>query len=231
MLQVSGVVRNYRLGRTVVPALRSVDLEVEQGEFVAVMGPSGSGKSTLLHLIGGLDVPDRGHVAYQGLEVSRQPGDVLAEFRGRKVGFVFQTFNLIPTLTALRNVELPLAYQGVSRRERHARALQILEQVGLSDRAHHRPTELSGGEQQRVAIARAIVTDPELLLCDEPTGNLDSASGTQIMDLLAQLNREREITVIVVTHEPEIAAFARRWVRMRDGQVISDEDGTNGGAR
>ncbi len=225
MLQVSGVVRTYRLGRTEVHALQGVDLRIEDGEFVAIMGPSGSGKSTLLHLLGGLDVPDAGHVAYQGLEVSRLSRNALAEFRGRKVGFVFQTFNLIPTLTALHNVELPLAYQGVSRRVRHARARDRLGQVGLAERVHHRPAELSGGEQQRVAIARALVTDPELLLCDEPTGNLDSASSAQIMELLRTLNHERGITVVLVTHEPEIASFAGRRIHMRDGRIVSDSAG------
>ncbi len=222
LIEVSRLARDYRLGRGTVPALRGVDLRIAEGEFVAIMGPSGSGKSTLLHLLGGLDVPDGGHVAYRGLEISRQSRDALAEFRNRKVGFVFQMFNLIPTLTALGNVELPLAYQGVPRRDRHRRAGEMLKGVGLADRGHHRPTELSGGEQQRVAIARALVTNPEVLLCDEPTGNLDSASGQQIMGLLAALNRERRITVILVTHEPEIAAFARRRVLMRDGQVVSD---------
>lgn len=231
MLQATGVVRNYRLGQTEVHALQGVDLRVDEGDFIAIMGPSGSGKSTLLNLLGGLDVPDRGRVAYRGLELSRQPGNALAEFRGRKVGFVFQVFNLIPTFTALRNVELPLVFQGVPHRERRARALQVLEQVGLADRVRHRPTELSGGEQQRVAIARALVTDPEVLLCDEPTGNLDSASGAQIMRLLAELNQERGITVIVVTHESEVARLARRRIHMRDGRVVSDDDGSNGGTR
>lgn len=231
MLQAAGVVRNYRLGRTEVHALQGVDLRVDEGDFIAIMGPSGSGKSTLLNLLGGLDVPDRGSVAYRGQEFSRQSRNALAEFRGRKVGFVFQVFNLIPTFTALRNVELPLVFQGVPRRERRARALQKLEQVGLADRVRHRPGELSGGEQQRVAIARALVTDPEVLLCDEPTGNLDSASGAQIMRLLAELNQERGITVIVVTHESEVARLARRRIHMRDGRVVSDDDGSNGGTR
>ncbi|QAA77030.1 MAG: ABC-type antimicrobial peptide transport system, ATPase component [Candidatus Bipolaricaulis sibiricus] len=231
LIEVSGLARDYHLGRGTVPALRGVDLRIAEGEFVAIMGPSGSGKSTLLHLLGGLDVPDGGQVAYRGLEISRQSRDALAEFRSRKVGFVFQMFNLIPTLTALGNVELPLAYQGVPRRDRHRRAGEMLDSVGLADRGHHRPTELSGGEQQRVAIARALVTGPEVLLCDEPTGNLDSASGQQIMGLLAELNRERRITVILVTHEPEIAVFAHRRVLMRDGQVVSDTGDGHGGGR
>ncbi len=230
MLCAVGVERVYRLGRTEVRALRGVDFRVEPGEFVAIMGPSGSGKSTLLGLLGGLDVPDRGRVLYWGEELSRGSRDALAEFRGRKVGFVFQTFNLIPTLTALRNVELPLVFQGVGRRERRARAEAQLRQVGLGDRLHHRPGELSGGEQQRVAIARALVTDPEVLLCDEPTGNLDSVSGAQIMELLARLNRERGITVVVVTHEPEWARFAKRQVRMRDGRIVDDGEAGGEGA-
>lgn len=231
MLQASHLVRVYRVGRTVVHALQGVDLTIEEGEFVAVMGPSGSGKSTLLNLLGGLDVPDQGVVRYRGEELSRQSRNALAEFRSRKVGFVFQTFNLIPTLTALRNVELPLMYQRVARRERRKRASATLGQVGLGDRVGHRPTELSGGEQQRVAIARALVTNPEVLLCDEPTGNLDSASGAQIMELLSCLNRERRITVVLVTHEAEIAAFARRRVLMRDGKIVSDDRDAPRGAR
>ncbi|MCX7751081.1 MAG: ABC transporter ATP-binding protein [Candidatus Bipolaricaulota bacterium] len=225
MLEARGLVRTYRLGRAEVPALRGVDLEISEGEFLAIMGPSGSGKSTLLNLLGGLDLPDAGVVRYRGVELSRQSREALAEFRGRKVGFVFQTFNLIPTFSALRNVELPLVFQGLSRRERRRRAEEGLAQVGLESRLRHRPGELSGGEQQRVAIARALVADPEVLLCDEPTGNLDSASGAQIMELLASLNRERGITLVVVTHEPEVARLAGRRVLMRDGRIVSDGSG------
>lgn len=225
MLEACGLVRTYRLGRSEVHALQGVDLRVEGGEFLAIMGPSGSGKSTLLNLLGGLDIPDRGEVRYRGQGLSRQSRNALAEFRGRKVGFVFQTFNLIPTFSALRNVELPLVFEGVARRERRARAQARLDQVGLAARLHHRPGELSGGEQQRVAIARALVTDPEVLLCDEPTGNLDSASGAQIMALLAELNRQRGITVIVVTHEPEVARLAGRRVYMRDGRIVDGVEG------
>ncbi len=228
MLEALGVVRTYRLGRAAVHAVRGVDLEVHEGEFLAITGPSGSGKSTLLNLLGGLDVPDRGEVRYRGRVLSQQSRNTLAEFRGQKVGFVFQTFNLIPTFSAQKNVELPLVFQGVGRRERRVRAEERLEQVGLAGRLGHRPGELSGGEQQRVAIARALVADPEVLLCDEPTGNLDSASGAQIMDLLARLNRERGIALVVVTHEPEVARLAGRRVHMRDGRIVPDGDGGAG---
>ncbi len=228
MLEALGVVRTYRLGRAAVHAVRGVDLEVHEGEFLAITGPSGSGKSTLLNLLGGLDVPDRGEVRYRGRVLSQQSRNTLAEFRGQKVGFVFQTFNLIPTFSAQKNVELPLVFQGVGRRERRVRAAERLEQVGLAGRLGHRPGELSGGEQQRVAIARALVADPEVLLCDEPTGNLDSASGAQIMDLLARLNRERGIALVVVTHEPEVARLAGRRVHMRDGRIVPDGDGGAG---
>lgn len=225
MIKLEGVVRTYLMGKAQVQALRGLDLGIAQGEFVAIMGPSGSGKSTLMHLIGGLDLPDAGRVLLGDLDLSRQDDDRLAELRGRRIGFVFQTFNLIPTLTALENVELPLIFQGVPRRERRERARRLLEQVGLGKRLHHRPTELSGGEGQRVAIARALVNDPEVLLADEPTGNLDSESGAEIMELLKRLNGERGMTVIVVTHDPEIARYAHRVIHIKDGQVQGEGGG------
>jgi putative ABC transport system ATP-binding protein len=177
VIKLQDVVRTYPMGKTEVRALRGLDLEIRDGEFLAIMGPSGSGKSTLLHLIGGLDLPDAGKVLLGDLDLSQQNGNHLAELRGKKIGFVFQTFNLIPTLSALENVELPMIFQRVPRRERRKRAQLLLEQVGLGERLHHRPAELSGGEQQRVAIARALVNAPQILLADEPTGNLDSESG------------------------------------------------------
>ncbi len=226
MIRLQDVVRTYPMGKTEVRALRGLDLEVREGEFLAIMGPSGSGKSTLMHLIGALDLPDGGKVLLGDLDISQQDGNFLAELRGKKIGFVFQSFNLIPTLTALENVELPMIFQRVPRRERRKRAQKLLEQVGLGERLHHKPTELSGGEQQRVAIARALVNDPEILLADEPTGNVDSETGAQIMQLLKQLNEERGMTVVVVTHDPEVARYAHRIVRLRDGQI---QDTSKGG--
>lgn len=225
MIKLEGVVRTYLMGKTRVQALRGLDLEIAQGEFVAIMGPSGSGKSTLMHLVGGLDLPDEGKVLLGDLNIAEQNGNRLAELRGKRIGFVFQTFNLIPTLSALENVELPMIFQGIPRKERRKRAQKLLEQVGLGERLHHKPMELSGGEQQRVAIARALVNDPEILLADEPTGNLDSESGGEIMQLLKELNEERGMTVIVVTHDPEIARYAHRVVYIRDGQIQKPGEG------
>ncbi len=219
MIKLDHVVRTYQMGKTTVQALRGVDLEIHDGELVAIMGPSGSGKSTLMHLLGGLDQPDEGSVVFGDQDISKQSRDFLAELRGKRVGFVFQTFSLIPTLTALDNVELPMMYQGVERKVRRERAQHLLEQVGLGDRLNHRPTELSGGEQQRVATARALANDPEVLLADEPTGNLDSKSGKQIMQLLTQLNEEKGMTVILVTHDATIAGYAQRTIHIFDGRI------------
>ena len=219
MIKLENAVRTYHLGKTTVKALRGVDLEIEDGELVAIMGPSGSGKSTLMHLIGALDQPDEGAVLFGDQDVSKQSRDALAELRGKRIGFVFQSFNLIATLTALENVELPMMYQGVARKERLTKARKLLEQLGVSDRADHLPTELSGGEQQRVAIARSLVNDPDLLLADEPTGNLDSKTGKQIMELLAKLNEEQGMTVVLVTHDPAIARYAQRTIHIFDGKV------------
>ena len=221
MIKLEAVSKTYRMGRVEVPALRGVDLLVESGEFVAIMGASGSGKSTLMNIIGCLDVPTTGRYFLDGTDVARLGDDQLAIIRNRKIGFVFQSFNLIPRTTALHNVEMPLIYAGAQ--NRRPRALAALESVGLADRAGHQPTELSGGQQQRAAIARALVTNPAILLADEPTGNLDSASSVEIMKLLTELNREQARTIVLITHERDIAAFARRVVELRDGLIVTDE--------
>jgi len=219
LIELREVWKVYRMGKVEVPALRGVDLALGAGEFLAVMGPSGSGKSTLMHLMGCLDLPTRGQVLFEGADTSRMRGTQLAEIRAHKVGFVFQTFNLIHTLTALENVELPMIFRGVARRARRARAEELLRQVGLGERMGHRPHELSGGEQQRVAIARALANDPKIILCDEPTGNLDSEAGAKIMELLRRLNEEGR-TVVLVTHNPDMAGYAKRRVHLRDGRLV-----------
>jgi putative ABC transport system ATP-binding protein len=223
ILELRGITKTYRLGKTVeVHALRSVDLDVEPGEFLAVMGPSGSGKSTLMNVIGCLDGSDAGRYVLAGEEVARLSDDQLADIRNRKIGFVFQTFNLLPRLTALENVELPLVYSANGAgRNRRSRALQALAAVGLSDRATHRPSELSGGQQQRVAIARALLNDPALVLADEPTGNLDSRSSAEILAIFQRLNDDGR-TILMVTHERDVAEHAKRIVRMRDGKIVDD---------
>jgi len=211
--------RRYEMGDAFVDALRGVDLIITRGEFVALVGPSGSGKSTVLNLIGGLDRPTDGEVWINGTELSASDERTLTRHRRQHVGFVFQSFNLLPRLTAQENVALPLMFSNVPEKEREARARALLARVGLEQRLSHRPTQLSGGEQQRVAIARALVSEPALLLADEPTGNLDTASGAEIMALLKELNQERGLTLLVVTHDAEVAAFADRVVRLRDGRV------------
>jgi putative ABC transport system ATP-binding protein len=213
--------RRFKMGNTLVDALRGVELTITRGEFVALVGPSGSGKSTVLNLIGGLDRPTSGEVWINGVELSDSDERTRTRYRREQVGFVFQTFNLLPRLTAEENVALPLMFSGVPHKERVARAQKLLEGVGLGHRLTHRPTELSGGEQQRVAIARALVGEPALILADEPTGNLDTAIGREIMMLLRELNQERGVTLLVVTHDPEVAAFADRIVALRDGTVES----------
>lgn len=219
MIKLKGVRKLYPMGETQVQVLRGLDLEIQDGEFVAVMGPSGSGKSTLLHLLGCLDLPTEGKIHLKDLEVGMLDEDRLAQIRGKKVGFVFQMFNLLPTLTALENVELPLLFQRMPHKQRRARAKELLEKVGMGDRLHHKPSQLSGGERQRVAIARALANDPEVILADEPTGNLDWESGRTVLELLKQLNRGGK-TVILVTHNPEAAAYADRIVHIRDGRIL-----------
>jgi putative ABC transport system ATP-binding protein len=221
MIELKNVHKVYPMGEVSVPALRGINLTIHPGEFVAIMGPSGSGKSTLMHLLGCLDLPSDGVVQLDGKDITTLDEDTLAQIRGKKVGFVFQTFNLIPTLTAQENVELPLFFQGVPREKRRARAAELLRKVGLDGRLHHKPAQLSGGERQRVAIARALANDPEIILADEPTGNLDSESGKAILELLAQLHREGK-TIILVTHNPEAAAYAQRIVRIRDGRLVEE---------
>jgi putative ABC transport system ATP-binding protein len=216
-----GIQRDYDMGGEVVHALRGVDLAIRRNEYVAIMGPSGSGKSTLMNLIGCLDTPTAGEYWLNGMLVSDMSDDELARVRNREIGFVFQTFNLLPRATALHNVELPLVYAGIPSQERKRRATAALERVQLGDRAHHRPNELSGGQRQRVAIARALVNEPALLLADEPTGNLDSQTSSEIMAVLAELNRAGQ-TILVVTHEHDIAAHAQRQVHLRDGVIESD---------
>ena len=215
------VTRSYQVGVHAVHALRGVTMGIAAGDFVAIMGASGSGKSTMMNILGCLDLPDRGRYILDGVDVRHLDEDELATVRNRKIGFVFQSFNLVPRTSALQNVELPLVYAGVKRHERRARAVAALERVGLGDRVHHLPNELSGGQQQRVAIARALVTEPAVILADEPTGNLDSASSQEIMDVFEGLNAEGR-TVVMITHEEEIARHARRIIRLRDGAIFED---------
>jgi putative ABC transport system ATP-binding protein len=212
----------YRIGDVEVQALRGINLTIERGEFVAVMGTSGSGKSTLLNLLGCLDQPSKGRYQLDGLDVSTAKPDMLADLRNRQIGFVFQNFNLIPRTSALENAQLPLFYRGVSIKEQRKQAAAALQRVGLAGREQHYPAQLSGGQQQRVAIARALVGAPSILFADEPTGNLDTASSREIMDILEHLNREDGITIILVTHEPDIAAYASRELVMKDGQIVQD---------
>ncbi|HEY7419584.1 MAG TPA: ABC transporter ATP-binding protein [Ktedonobacteraceae bacterium] len=221
VIHVQGLSKDYYLGQTIVPALRDVGLEILPGEMVAVMGPSGSGKSTLMNLLGCLDRPTDGFYWLDGVEVSEMSLDELADVRNQKVGFVFQSFNLLPNITALDNVELPLMYTNIPADERQERALEALDLVGLYSRCYHRPVELSGGQQQRVAIARALVTGPSLILADEPTGNLDSYTSIEIMAILQRLNADG-ITVVLVTHEADIANYCQRIIQFRDGSVVSD---------
>ena len=220
---MEGVRKEYRTGDNAVRALDGVDLRIREGEYVAIMGPSGSGKSTMMNVLGCLDVPTGGRYLLDGLDVSRLDDDRLSEIRGRKIGFVFQSFNLLPRLSALENVALPLQYAGVVKEERFARAREVLHQVGLAERLTHRPDELSGGQRQRVAVARALVTRPSLILADEPTGNLDTATSIEIMKLFGAIHRKGN-TVILVTHEEDIARQAERIVYLRDGKIEHDEN-------
>ena len=221
IIQITGVKKIYDLGKTQVHALDGVDLRIFPNDYVAVMGPSGSGKSTLMNMLGCLDTPSQGQYFFGGEDVAKMGDDALADIRNRRIGFVFQSFNLLPRATILRNVELPLVYAGIAKKARVERAKLALEQVGLGNRVEHRPNELSGGQRQRVAIARALVTDPSIILADEPTGNLDSKTGEEIMELFERLY-EKGNTIILVTHEEDIAQHARRLVRLRDGLIESD---------
>jgi putative ABC transport system ATP-binding protein len=222
VIELESIRKIYRTGALEVEALRGVTLSIEQGEYVAIMGPSGSGKSTLMHILGCLDVPTSGSYLLAGEDVSTMDEVELAEARNRRIGFVFQQFNLLPSLTALRNVELPLSYAGMSREHRRERAREALGRVGLGDRVDHRPGELSGGQQQRVAVARALASDPALLLADEPTGNLDSTATEDVLGLFGELH-EQGRTVVLITHEAEVAERAARVIRIRDGEIASDE--------
>lgn len=221
VIEIEGVTKLYKMGSETIHALRGVSLDIRRNEYLAIMGPSGSGKSTLMNMLGCLDTPTAGRYEFSGKNVATMVDDELADIRNREIGFVFQTFNLLPRSNALHNVELPLIYAGISKHERIERARQALANVGLGDRVHHRPNELSGGQRQRVAIARALVTQPSIILADEPTGNLDSKTGVEIMTLFEQLY-EQGNTIIVVTHEEDIARHARRIVRLRDGLIESD---------
>jgi putative ABC transport system ATP-binding protein len=223
LIEVEGLCKTYQTGEVAVEALRGVSVTIQAGEFVAVMGPSGSGKSTFMHILGCLDKPTSGEYRLDGRSVAGMSRDQLAEVRNKKLGFVFQTFNLLARTTALENVELPLLYNGATAKERHARAHLRLQQVGLQGREHHHPNQLSGGQQQRVAIARALINDPPILLADEPTGNLDSRTSVEIMAIFQRLNRESGITVILVTHERDVAAYTSRIIHFRDGRIVKDE--------
>ena len=227
LLKMERITKEYKLGKTVVRALRGLDMEIAAGETVAIMGPSGSGKSTLMHILGALDTPTNGTATIDGADLEQLKESELVMLRGKKVGFVFQTFNLIQTLSALQNVELPMVFQGVAKSERTRRARDLLARVGLADRVRHKPSELSGGERQRVAVARALANDPEIILADEPTGNLDTESGSAILALLKGLSVSDGKTVILVTHDPEAAEIADRVIKLRDGCVSTE--GRHGG--
>jgi len=228
MIETDNVTKVYQMGEIEVHALRGVSLKIEDGECITIMGPSGSGKSTLMNVLGCLDSPTEGTYHLHGQDVSTLSDTQLAHIRNKEIGFVFQTFNLLPRTTALRQVELPLVYAGVGLRERRRRAEQALEEVGLGDRIHHRPDELSGGQQQRVAIARALVTGPSIIMADEPTGNLDTKSGDEVLRIFKRLNQEEGITIIFVTHDPEIAEYGSRTIHIRDGLIEQDLAQPNG---
>ncbi|HAA47095.1 MAG TPA: macrolide ABC transporter ATP-binding protein [Synergistaceae bacterium] len=225
-IELSEISKTYKLGDIAVEALRGIDLSVEQGEFLAIMGASGSGKSTLMNILGCLDVPTSGVYRLNGENVERLSPDELAKIRNRQIGFVFQGFNLLHRMTAVENVEIPMLYSGVPVETRHQRAKKYLQLVGLAGREHHQPHQLSGGQQQRVALARALVNGAPLILADEPTGNLDSKTSVEIMDLIANMNKKSGVTVVLVTHEPEIAGYARRIITVKDGLILSDERNT-----
>ena len=223
VIEVKDAHKTYKMGENIVNALDGVDFTVKQGEFIAIMGPSGSGKSTLMNLLGCLDRPTSGSYTLEGENIAASTDQELALIRNKQIGFVFQNFNLLPRLSALDNVALPLVYSRINRTERRNKALEALQAVGLADRGHHRPNELSGGQRQRVAIARALVNNPAIIMADEPTGNLDSKSGDEIISMFKDLNSKGR-TIILVTHEPEIAAHANRTILIRDGKIVSDEE-------
>jgi putative ABC transport system ATP-binding protein len=222
VIQVHGVTKTYAIGQIKVHALRNVSLRIERGDFVAIMGSSGSGKSTLMNILGCLDIPTSGRYLIDGVDAGQMDEDDLSDLRNRKLGFVFQSFNLVPRTSAIANVELPLAYAGLNHAERRRRAAGALGAMGMANRLHHQPSELSGGQQQRVAVARAIVTNPSLILADEPTGNLDSHSTEDVLRIFGQLNEEGR-TVVLITHEPDVAAQAKRTIRLSDGEIVADE--------
>ncbi|WP_299439669.1 ABC transporter ATP-binding protein [uncultured Aquimarina sp.] len=222
VIDIKGIIRNFQLGQETVYVLKSIDLEIKRGEYLAIMGPSGSGKSTLMNLLGCLDTPTDGTYNLNGNDVSKMTDDELADIRNKEIGFVFQTFNLLPRTTALDNVALPMVYAGISKKDRNARAEQVLTDVGLADRMDHKPNQLSGGQRQRVAVGRALVNKPSIILADEPTGNLDSKTSLEIMQLLDDIHAAGN-TVIVVTHEEEVAEHAHRVIRLRDGMIESDK--------
>jgi putative ABC transport system ATP-binding protein len=229
VIEIENLTKVYRVGDTEVHALQGVTYKVEPGDFVAIMGPSGSGKSTLMNIIGCLDKPTSGQYLLEGEEVSTFSRDKLAQIRNQKIGFVFQTFNLLPRTSALENTELPLLYSShISSKQRMELALKALDSVGLRERAHHKTNQLSGGEQQRIAIARALLNSPSLILADEPTGNLDTKTSAEIMDIFTRLNQDKRITLVMVTHEPDIACYAQKRIYMRDGRILREEKGREG---
>ncbi|MCS7215280.1 MAG: ABC transporter ATP-binding protein [Thermodesulfovibrio sp.] len=222
IIKLENVTKTYKVGDQQLVVLDGISVDIEEGEFVCIMGPSGSGKSTFMNIVGCLDTPTKGKYYLEGVDVSTMDLDELSEIRNKKIGFVFQQFNLLPRATAIENVELPLIYAGVPTRQRKQKALETLSWVGLKDRANYYPRQLSGGQQQRVAIARALINNPSIILADEPTGNLDSRVSIEIMEIFKKLNKERKLTTIIVTHEPDIAAFGKRQIRFLDGKIISD---------
>jgi putative ABC transport system ATP-binding protein len=224
VIDLQDVTKVYHLGSIEVPALRGVSLKIQHGEFVGIMGPSGSGKSTLVNMIGSLDWPTEGKIFLDGQDITKLGESNLAQLRGRKMGFIFQQFNLLPSLSALENVGLPLVFQGITLEERNERSKKVLEMMGLGDRLYHKPNEMSGGQQQRIAIARALVVEPEVILADEPTGNLDSKTGEEVMKILEKLNGEGK-TIILITHEKDIAAHAKRKIFLKDGLIVKDSKG------